>query len=470
MISCTKCKTLKSPEEFNKGKKTCKSCVKHQQSVLKSERLEVQDTNPRVCTACEKSQAPSNFERTGTGSYRLECRSCRKAKRKQKSEEARVDHKPELVPKPDACVKCGEGPERVGFKWRSDGVKGNWRQTCNTCYNKNQYHTAYRERERAKDEKAYLAHNAEIHLTWAHNNPEKIKEQQVKRAISPEHKIAHVRTTAKSLGVAFSEEDAFKMQEKLSMPCAYCAYEPTLGENLNGLDRLYNNDGFTDANTVPCCIICNAMKGVMSPDEFISAVRDIYSYSVDDVKTMPSPSSCRTLPQGFCGSAARREAEPVDKTNHLSDEESISLWGGACHLCGRTPAFGIDRIDSSIGYESSNVRPCCTSCNMMKKDLELDAFKLHVAFINTHCIDKVLEDIMDLPVKFTNDRVRLPVRATLNDGRRIVFPSERTAKTLLGSKAFAKMKWEVVTPHDYRANRFQGVVADVLRTLRDMKK
>jgi IS30 family transposase len=35
---------------------------------------------------------------------------------------------------------------------------------------------------------------------------------------------------------------------------------------------------------------------------------------------------------------------------------------------------GIDRIDSSKGYEEGNVVPCCKYCNQMKSDMDADMF------------------------------------------------------------------------------------------------
>lgn len=66
---------------------------------------------------------------------------------------------------------------------------------------------------------------------------------------------------------------------------------------------------------------------------------------------------------------------------NLSNEEFKSLITQNCYYCGTAPVFrthdqtilknklpvnGIDRIDSSRGYEFNNCVPCCTCCNFMK--------------------------------------------------------------------------------------------------------
>jgi hypothetical protein len=52
---------------------------------------------------------------------------------------------------------------------------------------------------------------------------------------------------------------------------------------------------------------------------------------------------------------------------HLSYEQFLTFWNGKCHYCGeQIIGIGIDRIDSSKGYEMSNCLPCCSICNKMK--------------------------------------------------------------------------------------------------------
>lgn len=48
-----------------------------------------------------------------------------------------------------------------------------------------------------------------------------------------------------------------------------------------------------------------------------------------------------------------------------------------CYYCGRfseTGFNGIDRYDNTKGYIVTNIKPCCTLCNMMKLDSPVDAF------------------------------------------------------------------------------------------------
>lgn len=81
------------------------------------------------------------------------------------------------------------------------------------------------------------------------------------------------------------------------------------------------------------------------------------------------------------------------KKFELSSEEFIELVNSKCHYCGIEPTLirynktksvakplnGIDRIDSSKGYFSNNVVPCCPQCNRAKLDMSVEEF---LDFIN----------------------------------------------------------------------------------------
>jgi len=83
----------------------------------------------------------------------------------------------------------------------------------------------------------------------------------------------------------------------------------------------------------------------------------------------------------YKGSAKRRQLQ-----FRLSDNEFLILTQQSCHYCGDKPRNksataggefiynGIDRKDSSIGYEMENVVPCCAVCNRAKGDLSYDEF------------------------------------------------------------------------------------------------
>lgn len=84
----------------------------------------------------------------------------------------------------------------------------------------------------------------------------------------------------------------------------------------------------------------------------------------------------------------RDNAKKQGHTWKLSKKEAIDLLAGNCYYCGCPPSRtrvdpgkygeftynGIDRIDNSKGYISSNVVSCCTTCNLKKEKMTVKEF------------------------------------------------------------------------------------------------
>jgi hypothetical protein len=69
----------------------------------------------------------------------------------------------------------------------------------------------------------------------------------------------------------------------------------------------------------------------------------------------------------------------------LTDSEAAELLMSSCHYCGffnwygpNKAPNGLDRIDSSVGYEIGNVVACCKVCNWAKNDLSYREFILYL--------------------------------------------------------------------------------------------
>ncbi len=76
----------------------------------------------------------------------------------------------------------------------------------------------------------------------------------------------------------------------------------------------------------------------------------------------------------------------------LSKEEFAELTSLICYYCGSEPREvkkkasdfvsrkmnGIDRLDSSKGYELSNCVSCCKTCNYMKLEMSVSEFLNHI--------------------------------------------------------------------------------------------
>jgi hypothetical protein len=82
----------------------------------------------------------------------------------------------------------------------------------------------------------------------------------------------------------------------------------------------------------------------------------------------------------------------------LTTEQFKELTQQNCHYCNQEPQLrkahhrsrcmvkinGIDRKDSSIGYNMDNCIPCCFTCNRMKMNMMYNTFIKHVTQISSH--------------------------------------------------------------------------------------
>jgi 5-methylcytosine-specific restriction endonuclease McrA len=100
-------------------------------------------------------------------------------------------------------------------------------------------------------------------------------------------------TKKKMIGEVMSYE---VFAEKVVCPCAYCGnpYSKILEDRfaetkakkklsdtvikINGIDRVNNSIGYTSANSVACCGVCNTSKSDMEKDEFIDWIKQVYNY------------------------------------------------------------------------------------------------------------------------------------------------------------------------------------------------
>lgn len=91
---------------------------------------------------------------------------------------------------------------------------------------------------------------------------------------------------ARNLVWELSDEIVFIM---IKSPCFYCGiingntrwdnrYKNKRKLLYNGIDRIDNNKGYTVENSVPCCGSCNLFKREKTVEQFITKVKNIYSY------------------------------------------------------------------------------------------------------------------------------------------------------------------------------------------------
>lgn len=77
---------------------------------------------------------------------------------------------------------------------------------------------------------------------------------------------------------------------------------------------------------------------------------------------------------------ANKKGIPFDMT---IDEMNICLESD-CVYCGKSRCGSVDRIDSTGGYTTDNIQPCCIDCNMMKHLFSTEVFVAQVKKIAKH--------------------------------------------------------------------------------------
>jgi len=243
------------------------------------------------------------------------------------------------------CLDCGT---KLTPENRAKGKKDNDLRRCAKCYEKLQKI----ESERKPRERNYKA-----------------------EAFTNKHAIwNHYVKGAKKRDINFTlKKNTFN--ELILNPCFYCNYIQE-GE-VNGIDRIDNNKGYTDDNVVTCCQTCNEAKGSQHPQEFIDKMNSIYLFNKENkvidsviIEKWKTTYLSKSTPKftNYAKSANTRNIQ-----FKITEKEFNSLVTNKCYLCGLESSEinrnGIDRFNNDEGYFIENCRPCCGHCNLLKKDI-----------------------------------------------------------------------------------------------------
>lgn len=102
--------------------------------------------------------------------------------------------------------------------------------------------------------------------------------------------VGRYKETSKKRGLSF-ELSLDEFRALTSSNCFYCGALPDKlyshkrsygAYAYNGIDRVDNDKGYTLDNCVPCCRICNFMKHSQTQEAFLSKVKEIYMYKIEE--------------------------------------------------------------------------------------------------------------------------------------------------------------------------------------------
>lgn len=81
---------------------------------------------------------------------------------------------------------------------------------------------------------------------------------------------------------------------------------------------------------------------------------------------------------------SRSVAKQMGREHTLTNEQMDDLFLSSCQYCGEPGLGGIDRVDNAVGYIITNCVPCCTPCNWIKGQLQVEQFLTQAKSVATY--------------------------------------------------------------------------------------
>ena len=334
----------------------CEPCLQKDRTLDKEKRANIVDAT--TCTTCFQKRPPEDFIGL-CGEAVKTCGVCRESNRRQ-NEKRDKEHVRELD------RKNSKKPERIAVK--NEWVENNYEKVAINWMN-------YRQRKIEENgTEAYLKKCAETMMNWRENNPEHVNE--INKLSMENINYAYSDYKKRALDSRHCFELSYEQFESLvKMPCYYCGIIQDKG--FNGLDRQDQQNGYTIANSVSCCRMCNFMKGAVDNITFLHRVEHILTQN----NLIVDGNYYSEAFHNHKGSSYSMYKCGADERNYIFEitlEEFNKLILENCYICGKqsdeTHKNGLDRFDNDIGYTIANVNACCGQCNYMKKDIEYDVF------------------------------------------------------------------------------------------------
>ena len=130
-----------------------------------------------------------------------------------------------------------------------------------------------------------------------------------------------------------------------------------------------------------------------------------------------------------------------------------------CYICGKEGNHlhnnGIDRINNQEGYTITNIQPCCSECNYMKRDYDMNDWIDKMSKIYYNNIQYKKEVINDNEIN-SNKRIvqnkQKKTKEDIRDAARIKKQKQRQAlREKYGDEEYKKMKAKELA--EYRAKK-----------------
>jgi hypothetical protein len=241
----------------------------------------------------------------------------------------------------------------------------------------------YRERQKNENLSEYLRKSAEYQKHWREKNPEKMQvlKESHKESSSYQYQIYSKNSNKKNTEFSLTFDD---FQAITNNKCFYCDESNPRG--FQGIDRIDQTVGYIRENCVPCCKMCNYMKGSLHKNVFLERVEHILTYQGRieghlHPECFANHRSCNY--KSYKYRANKKQLEFLINENVFEETRQ-----NPCYICGKNTdemhMNGIDRFDNMKGYELENIRSCCGECNTMKNIYVYDSFMNKIEAIYTN--------------------------------------------------------------------------------------
>jgi len=241
---------------------------------------------------------------------------------------------------------------------------------------KQRYKKNHPDRVIEQNKKQHAKHYRENIEAYAKKNPEARDTAEYQYS----YLVSNSKRRKTTVEITFEQ-----FKDKVSLPCNYCHRDSKLGiDRLDSSIRIYN-----DSNTVPCCSICNYLKGIhLTEEETLYAIIALNKYLCDKKVpdkinfAMGSTNSKLSVNDLFVKFNITCRIRGIESS--LTKKNFSVLLKQPCFYCGGVNT-GLDRLDNKDGYHIYNCVPCCGVCNRIKADI----FDLEETFVMINMIQKI---------------------------------------------------------------------------------
>ena len=172
-------------------------------------------------------------------------------------------------------------------------------------------------------------------------------------------------------------------------------------EECLGRDRLFDNTCYKEkADDTSCCIVCGMTTIEFAKTKTGKESRHCLACYTKMRKVEDGRKRTCAI-RGFANpikyyESYKSDAAKKKRTFDLEYTDFVRIVSQPCHYCGKykeTEFNGVDRVDSSLGYNKENCVPACKLCNLFKSAYTTSEFVNHCKAITKYQTLKTVSDL-----------------------------------------------------------------------------